>query len=101
MSDTRPTYKGLAYGQNAAANESKALVSQIEAEAPDFIFGRPTDKPDVPLTSGMPFGEGPAYTPLRAESDADYRKRTAQMLLSSPAATSEARRFAQRLLEGD
>lgn len=61
---------------------------------------RPTDRPDEPVTAGMPFGPGPNTPRTYREDDARRRDRVAREIESSPTATDAVRKFAQRIRAG-
>jgi hypothetical protein len=67
-----------------------------------FIAG-PTQRPNEPLTAGVPFGPGPTFTRYSGESDAQFRSRvgTSIMQQGALAADPNMRSFALRLMEGD
>lgn len=61
---------------------------------------RPTDRPEEPITTGVPFGPGAMALRMPGEDDARYRVRVASALMSSPGATAAVQELARRLMEG-
>jgi hypothetical protein len=47
------------------------------------LFG-PTDRPAEPVTTGMPFGAGPSFTPLPTEDSRTFMLRVANDLAANP-----------------
>jgi hypothetical protein len=56
----------------------------------DRALFAPTARPDEPLTAGMPFGDGPNWTPRPTEDDRSFLMRVAADLERDPAAASSA-----------
>lgn len=82
---------------NAAA--SPGTIRQIDPELASEIL-RPTDRPDEPFTTGLPFGPGANTLRLPNETDDRYRARIAGSLLRAGFATGAVVTFARRLAEG-
>lgn len=68
----------------------------------DAFIGGPTQRPNEPLTAGVPIGPGPNFVRLAGESDQQYRERVGTSILqqSALAADPQMRSFALRLMEG-
>jgi hypothetical protein len=60
----------------------------------------PTDRPNEPLTDGMPFGPGRNSVPPRGETEQQARTRTANELRVSPYQSPEVAEFISRLEKG-
>jgi len=56
------------------------------------LFGS-TDRPAEPVTSGMPFGAGPAYAPLPTEDSRTFMLRVANDLSANPELASYVARI--------
>lgn len=57
---------GGTYGENKALREmqSAAPMAQVQAVQPVTDIFAPTQRPDEPVTAGMPFGAGPNSLPF-------------------------------------
>lgn len=86
---TNPT--GLEQGGTGPMRIDPELISEIL---------RPSDRPDEPITTGLPFGPGPSFVRQPQEPEDRFRQRVAAALMSSPTATPEVITFARRLAEG-
>lgn len=92
----------LPYGGAQQANAATpSPVAGLEEAAHKFVFERPTDQPDVPVTNGMPFGPGASHVQYAHEDENTMRQRVANSLLTSPSADPDVKRFAQRMLNGE
>lgn len=76
------------------------LGDPLNGDLEDRLFS-PTLRPDEPLTTGIPFGEGPSFVPEPFEDDETFMLRVATTLRDSPAGTGEARLFADRIERGE
>lgn len=61
---------------------------------------RPSDRPQEPVTTGMPFGPGANVIDQHRVSDSRRRAQVAQQLEASPTASAAVKRFAERLRRG-
>jgi len=83
-----------------------APVGPVEGLPPEMagieerLFA-PTDRPDEPLTQGLPFGEGNNFRKPRNETPEQFRVRTADSLLTSKYVDPVVRDFAERLKKGE
>lgn len=64
----------------------------------DALLFEQTDRPDEPITSGVPFGDGPSFVDRR-ESAQDIEDQAMRQLANSN--NPRVRRFAQRRLNGE
>src|SRR5687767_9493690 len=65
----------------------------------DLIFG-PTDRPDEPITEGVPFGPGAVGIRGANETDRQFLMRVASTL-NTPGAPAAVQRFAGRVARGE
>lgn len=74
---------------------------QPQGDEESFLFG-PTDRPDEPITAGLPFGEGPDVSrdDPALESAPAFKARLADTLSARPQ-SKELRRFVERLRAGE
>jgi hypothetical protein len=110
-----PVFTGLPYGENALMNQMSEAIPEDDALFDDgydelaglepaddqtaFLFSQ-TDRPDEPLTAGMPFGEGPNVSKFHPEREAAFIRRIARDVAASPAADKAVRAWAQRAERG-
>lgn len=115
-----PQFKGLPYGFNDQANAMSETVAQQEDfpafAAPDdsqtagsepdfqpagdeeaFLFGA-TDRPDEPVTSGVPFGPGADFSRYSYESDNEFLARVSKQLESNP--SKDVQEFRRLIAKG-
>lgn len=59
---------------------------------------RPSDRPEEPITTGLPFGAGANFTRLPDETDEAFRGRVASELLESPTVTGAVKDFVNKRL---
>jgi hypothetical protein len=99
----------LPYGQAQALAELLAAVPdedesdyQPSSPAERFLYS-PTDRPDEPITAGLPFGPGPDVSRYALEDDRSFRERLAQTIEAHvPRHPSrDMRRFLARLRSGE
>ena len=97
----------LAYGQANALNSLTGLVGPVEQPEPyapsgdeeEFLYAQ-TDRPEEPLTQGVPVGPGAPTTRHAYVSDEDLAVRVARQASADPAAPKSIRKWAARALEG-
>lgn len=65
----------------------------------DSALFAPTNRPDVPVTNGAPFGEGANYVPLPSEDDFTFMQRVANDLDSGPQ-SGQLREFISKIRLG-
>lgn len=96
---------------NDAYAEANALLQQLDDEAgdeqeytpalddqeEDDLMFRPTDRPDEPVTEGLPFGPGSNFR-KRAQ---DPKTTFAKQVLSNPGSSPGDKAFASRVLNGE
>ena len=100
----QPQYErgNMAKGEAQAANQAtQGMPSGLQEAADEFLFARPTDRPDEPVTHGMPFGQGASYVQYTREDERSMRERVANQLASSPSADADVLRFAERMKRGE
>ncbi len=59
----------------------------------------PSDRPDEPITAGVPFGPGPSFSRLPVETERAFAVRVARILEDSPGADA-LRPYIDKLLAG-
>jgi hypothetical protein len=74
---------------------------EVADAANEFLFARPTDHPEVPVTNGLPFGDGASYVQYANEDERSMRERVANTLAASPSADPDVLRFVERLRRGE
>jgi hypothetical protein len=77
---------GLPYGQNQQLQQSAqtmAQAGQATASPPPLPFNRPTERPDEPVTHGLPSGPGGGPEVLGAQDGADVGSALRGLLLAS------------------
>jgi hypothetical protein len=91
-----PVFTGLPYGENALMNQMSEAIPEDDPfddgfdelagfepgdDKTAFLFSE-TDRPDEPLTAGMPFGQGPnaSTAALRGETKPQFATRIARTL---------------------
>ena len=81
---------------------SGAMIHVRPGITPELVqqILRPTDRPDEPITTGLPFGPGANFLRLPNETDDRYRSRIASSLAHAGFVTGAVVTFAQRLAEG-
>ena len=105
-----PAFKrgdSLAYGQAGAANSLVGLAPTVREPEPynpsgdeeEFLYAQ-TDRPEEPLTQGVPVGPGAPTTRHAYVSDEDLAVRVARQASADPAAPKSIRKWAARALEG-
>jgi hypothetical protein len=108
-------FKGLPYGDNQDINDQLDAVPDFamadqgepppdQQEGPstpetDFLFG-PSDRPDEPITAGVPVGPGPDVTRRLYETDEQFLGRVARTLVSAPGADRSLQAFAKKVERG-
>jgi len=100
----QPQYErgNMAKGEAQAANQAtKGMPAGLQDAADEFVFNRPTDRPDEPVTHGMPFGPGASYVQQGKEDERSMRDRVANQLAASPSADADVLRFAERMRRGE
>lgn len=78
---------------------SPGTVRAIDPSLSGAIL-RPSDRPDEPFTTGLPFGPGANTLRLPNETDDRYRARISGSLIRAGFATGVVVTFARRLAEG-
>lgn len=73
------------------------IAYQPQGQAEQYLYG-PTDRPNEPITAGVPFGPGPDTLP--SPTDDQVVRQVAEQALNDPRAPKELKRFAQRVMEG-
>lgn len=107
----QPEYRqggSLPYGEASQLNALMGLMPppeeddayQPQGDEESFLFG-PTDRPDEPITAGLPFGEGPDVSREDARSDADLLTQVSRLLSERPDAPKEVKAFARRVARGE
>lgn len=77
------------------------------ADTPDPFGGwgsvitGPTSRPNEPVTTGLPFGDGASFIQMPGEDESRFRSRVVQSLLNSPSTTPEVKAFALRMQKGE
>lgn len=106
-SDASVTQQSVPAGSPLPDPNAVAQVPPPESSQPIFNdpemraqILRPTDRPGVPVTNGMPHGPGAQSYVRHRETDDRFRERVAQTLSTAPYATERVRRFAARLARG-
>lgn len=61
---------------------------------------RPTSRPTLPVTHGLPYGPGANFTQAPDEPPERFRQRVAASLAASPLATPAVKALADRLAKG-
>jgi len=61
---------------------------------------RPTDRPNEPITTGLPFGPGANFVNQPGETDARFRERVASGIETGPVTTPAVKAFAERIRKG-
>lgn len=83
----------------SAGGQSAAPTFSGDVTGMDGWLFSDTDRPTEPVSAGSPWGAGPNYTKLPAESDVEFRRRVAGMLLNDPRSSSDTQAMAYRMLE--
>lgn len=97
----------LPYGEAGEANALVGLVGPVREPEPyvpkgaeeEFLFS-PTDRPEEPLTTGVPVGPGAPTTRHAYLDDAGLAVQVARRAAADPAAPKAIRKWATRALEG-
>lgn len=97
----------LAYGEASAANSLMGLVATgpgpdefvPSGEEEEFVYSQ-TDRPEEPVTAGVPFGPGAVGTPHAVQSDAELAQQVARRIAADPGAPKSLKAFARRAIEG-
>jgi hypothetical protein len=82
-------------------------ASQQPSQSPDPFGGwgdvlmGPSQRPNEPITTGLPFGDGSAFLRMPGEDDTRFRSRVVQALLGSPSADAAVKAFALRMQRGE
>lgn len=95
--------QGLKPGMAAkvqAASQQPAQTSDPFGGWGDVITG-PSQRPNEPVTAGLPFGDGSSFVRMQGEDDKRFRSRVVQALLSSPSVPADVRAFALRMERGE
>jgi hypothetical protein len=66
----------------------------------DEALFAPTDRPDEPITAGVPFGPGPGITRLPSETDRAFALRVADLLEQRPEVSERLRAYIDKLRAG-
>jgi hypothetical protein len=83
-----------------ARTKQLAAPQAGQEQVPDldgFLFGS-TQRPQEPVTAGLPFGAGLNHVKGSAESAAAFQQRIANTLLNSPQASTYTKAMAARML---
>lgn len=102
-------FKGLAYGDNQAANQQAQMVDNSPPYDPAqefqpadnteaFLYG-PTDRPSEPVTAGAPFGPGPD-APLTAAPTPQQFVQNVIATIPQDSLDPEVAAFARRVAQG-
>jgi hypothetical protein len=97
----------LAFGEAHAANSLMGLVGppdQLEPHQPtspqeQFVLS-PTDRPNEPITAGVPFGPGADGVTNAGDDPNVFRQRVMDQLATQPGASKEVRALAKRMQAG-
>ena len=110
-------YQGLPYGANALVNDMSEDIPDDDEFVDDdfdeigdfqpvdddeaFLFS-PTDRPDEPITAGLPFGDGPnmPISAIRGETKQDFALRVANELTALGGSVKGVQQFADRIAKG-
>ena len=98
----------LPYGQASQANSLVGLIApppdsgqdyKPQGDAESFALS-PTDRPNEPVTAGMPFGLGPGVVNDPQDNDQQLVQRVALQATADPRAPAVLKQFAKRVAEG-
>lgn len=111
MAET-PEFSGLPYGENQKVNDlvdEDAVDAElfgddeedyVPANEDEAFLLAPTDRPDEPLTQGVPFGPGLDSTRFAFATDDDLLDRLAEKVRANAAADPQARAWAAQRAKG-
>lgn len=91
---------GLEYGDAGELNAAITYRQSTPRDPIDEEVFAPTDRPDEPITQGMPFGPGDNFSASPDETEGQRLARIATSMLQTPGTPDDAVVWAARQLGG-